>query len=479
MARSNKTIITNGIDRRHTGYYSTPAFVAEYLREQMLSLNPSPTKILDPAVGKEELIENYSQDCYVDGYDIIQHKPIYNHCNFIHKDFIDEYIVDHNKLRDACYDFIIMNPPYNNNEHTYISQNKLLLKEHFDIGVSNLFALFLSASIDIAKDGCVIGAIVPDSIFYASIYERLRQKIVNKCAILQIILCPECLFRKQRANVATCLMILTKGDVCSEILTANRCETMSEFQTILAEKRLLPRSIDDILLNIGNNTVFAIDVPIKIKKIISACPKLGDTYQCGGGISTGNDKLFTSSTYAPGFTIPFFKNPASSKFIATPNSYLCDDFMTRRKGVHTFILRNKAMLHHEGIVCSSLGKQFSAAYLPAEGVSGINATIWPPTEEIDWLLAYLNSSFVTYLIKGVISRGIMTTIGNVSSLPVVDFSDSKKRALAQISQDARNRKISVKDAVARIDTIIYRHLAFSEKEIATINHFCADLTHLV
>ena len=56
MARKVKQVIEHGIDKREVGYYSTPDFVAKYLTDEMLRINSHGKFVLDPAVGKEELL---------------------------------------------------------------------------------------------------------------------------------------------------------------------------------------------------------------------------------------------------------------------------------------------------------------------------------------------------------------------------------------------------------------------------------------
>lgn len=128
MARKQKTLLLNGIDRREAGYYSTPDFVADYLSEQMLALNPNGKRVLDPAVGREELLTIFRQPLFeVDGYDVIRHQDQFTQCYFINDDFIGTYIHHRKELEDRRYDFIVMNPPFNDDEHPYISGNKALL----------------------------------------------------------------------------------------------------------------------------------------------------------------------------------------------------------------------------------------------------------------------------------------------------------------------------------------------------------------
>lgn len=478
MARKHKANIKDGIDRRDVGYYSTPNFVAKYLAEEMLRLNPDGCLVLDPAIGKEELTEHFSKvGKTVVGYDIIRYKTSYQ-CSFDQRDFIETYI--EGSVRDD-YDYIIMNPPYNCHEHESIANHKAMLKRHFHIGVFNTYALFLSAVIDIAKDGSLIGAIVPDAILSAVSYQALRNKIFTECSILQLLLCPDDLFHSQLANSSTCILILKKGKCHQgEVLTANRSPNKEQFQTTLRLRQFKTVQFNDIVLKLGKSyKIFTVGVPSEIVSLFTRYPKLGDIYKCGGGVSTGNDSQFTSPIESPEFSIPFFSNPASQKFNAEPNSYLSDRFLKQSRGRRNFIIRNRRYLNHEGIVCSSVGKRFSTAYLPATGVHGVNATIWPPSENIDWLLAYLNSSLATYRMKAVIARGNMTTIGNVSSLPMPDFSAFEKNVLANMSCAIRDHRANTDKAINEIDKIVFENLHLSDEIRQNITDFCLDIAHSV
>lgn len=139
------------------------------------------------------------------------------------------------------------------------------------------------------------------------------------------------------------------------------------------------------------------------------------------------------------------------------------------------MVRNKSLLENEGIACSSMGLPFSAVYLPKEAVTGVNPTIFPPAEDIYWLLSYLNSSLVTYLIRGVLIRSNMVTSGYVNSLPVLDFSDEDKDQLAQIALMAINKQISVDEALMKIDKVVFLRTSFNQDLIEQISYFCKNL----
>mgnify|MGYP001437296354 FL=1 len=57
MARKTKEILDkDGNDVRDLGYYFTPKQVSTFIQTSMLEINPKLKTVLDPAVGKEELI---------------------------------------------------------------------------------------------------------------------------------------------------------------------------------------------------------------------------------------------------------------------------------------------------------------------------------------------------------------------------------------------------------------------------------------
>lgn len=146
MARKIKTIMENGIDKREVGYYSTPSFVAKYLTHEMLSINPNGDSVLDPAVGREELLEEfYKAGKTIDSYDIIKHCE-YRMSNFCQRNFIEVYadFVNNNffSTESSHYDYMIANPPYNCHEINYIRENKKWLNCLFPVGAYNMYSIF-------------------------------------------------------------------------------------------------------------------------------------------------------------------------------------------------------------------------------------------------------------------------------------------------------------------------------------------------
>lgn len=481
MARKVKQIIENGIDKREVGYYSTPSFVADYLTQEMLSINPDGKLVLDPAVGREELLDGfYKAGKTIDSYDIIRHCD-YAMSNFRQKNFIDVYADFVNdsifSASEAPYDYMIANPPYNCHEINYIKENKKWLNSLFPVGAYNMYSIFLSAMISMAKDGCLIGVVISDSFLTSNYHSKLREQILSTCSIHQIILCPTDLFWSQHADVRTCIVILQKGKKYqSKVRISNRSNCIADFKDVLLNHKLKEVTVDSLLLRCGKSSnQILIDVDKEIVGLFHKYPSLGDLYKCVTCISTGNDSHYLSVEKKDGYSIPFYKNPASRKFVAKEDAFLINNYLEAHSTDKNFMVRNRDLLTNEGIACSSMGLPFSTVYLPANAVTGVNPTIYPPKEDINWLLSYLNSSLVTYLIRGVLIRSNMVTSGYVNCLPILDFDETERSTLDRIAQLAREKKIASEQAIEDIDKLVFRKTLLSDMVIDNITYFSKNL----
>jgi hypothetical protein len=486
MGRFEKSVVIDcGVDRRELGYYSTPEFIADFMTSAMLRINPEGKYALDPCVGKEELIKGlFKHNIKIDGIDIYDHQDHY-YCNFIKDDFIDFYRREKvnlffNQNINLKYDYYIANPPYNCHEVDYIRNNKKTLSMLFgNVGVLNMYSMFISALIDVAKDGAVISIISSDSFLTARMHNYLREQIINNCSIHYLLLCPTDLFWDQKADVRTCIMILQKGKSYQDkVLTLNRPKNKSDLKEKLESRSFIEVELDSIINSSADNEYeFVIDVPSEIQNLFKH-PRLGQLFKCITGISTGADSKYISKEKRTGFEIPFFKNPGSRKFYCEADGYLTNDYLQQDKEVKNFMVRNKGYMLREGITCSSMGLPFSACYLPENSTYGVNANIFCNKNDIWWLLSYLNSSLVTYIVRGVLIRSNMITSGYVSKIPIISLSDQAKVSLDSIAKSAYDKKIAQKEyqqVIDQIDNIIFSELKLPEDVECQIKEFSKNL----
>lgn len=108
----------------------------------------------------------------------------------------------------------------------------------------------------------------------------------------------------------------------------------------------------------------------------------------------------------------------------------------------------------------------------------MNANIICGEEDQGWLLSYLNSSLVTFLVRGVLLRSNMITSGYVSRIPLVPFSDEDRRKLSEISLQAITTilpKESYKSIISEIDYVVFSAAGISESSVCLVDEFCRDL----
>jgi len=506
LGRHHKILEIDNIDKRATGYYYTPEFVSQYISKRLLMLHPDGQKVLDPCVGQEELLDEFFRaGKVVDGYDVIQYKENYR-CHFRQKDFIEVYrermayreqhqiSFDDILLPEADsitpeldYDYFIANPPYNCHEVDYIKKNKKKLQELFaDVGVHNMYSMFISALIDVAKEGALIGLITYDSFFTSKAHTPLREKILQKCSIHEVTMCSNDLFHEQGADVRTSILILQKGKTYQgDVFVSNRPRSRDIFRDQLEHqlerfrtgRNKKYRLSDIILQNPQDNSEFIIECPDDVK-VLFANQRLGEAFKCVTGISTGKDELYLSKVREDPFIVPFYKNPGKNRFYTENNLFLHKDFLKFDAEIKNFMVRNKQLLYKPGITCSSMGVEFTACRLPEGAAYGVNANIICDDNDAWWLLAYLNSELVTYIVRGILIRSNMITSGYVSRIPLIPIKDDDKKRLRTLGYQAYEKArdgLPYENILGEINEIVNQNAGISEQTVAMIKTFNEDL----
>lgn len=490
MGRQTKLVRDKeGVDRREAGYYSTPNFVAEFLARKLLSYKPEAKSVLDPCVGKGELTTPFAREgLNVVGIDIIDRNP--EQCSeFIVADFLQLAMsVKTEGLfavpRIPRTDLIVANPPYNCHETDYIRLNRPQLIESFGKSSAlNMYSLFIRAIVENADAGCLIGLVVHDSFLTAIGHRELRNYLFAECVVKNLHLCPTSLFLDQNADVRTCLLILEKRHRQTDpiVHVSNRVRTVAEFRDILEQENFDSAKLSEITLSHElDNREIVVGLSPALSSLFSG-QRLGQIAPCVTGVSTGNDAVYISPVKRHGFSIPFYKNPASRRFYAPPDGFIIDDFDGEAKLVSNFMVRNRDLLMQGGLSCSSMGVAFGATVRPPDTLCGVNPNVVVTEAEKWWLLAYLNSRLCLYLLRGVLNRSNMVTAGYASRIPVPNFDEQTKAILAELALKAYEKVLSGDKAdpeKAIIDNTIESYLAFDDATVNSLQAFSLDPARL-
>lgn len=340
MARRAKVVANaDGEDRRETGYYSTPSFVAEFLAHKVLGYRPNARTVLDPCVGKGELAAPFLRmGIGVTGVDIVD-RGAGGCTRFVAGDFLELAApASEGSLFDERpelwqTDIIIANPPYNCHETDYIRTHKCHLIATFGKSSAlNMYSLFVRAIINVARPGCLIALVVHDSFLTAVGHKDLRRHLFASCTLLNLHLCPTTLLADQGADVRTCLMILEKGRRSGVMVeVSNRPASVAEFCEVLRSADFERRCLNEITLSgEPDNDEIVIGLPAALSTLFDG-PRLSQIAPCVTGVSTGNDAKYISPVQRTGFNVPFYKNPAGRRFYVEPDGYIIDHFNTEAR----------------------------------------------------------------------------------------------------------------------------------------------------
>ncbi len=485
MGRFQKTVLAEtGIERRASGYYTTPAFVADFLAHATRRYLPQATSVFDPCIGSGALVIPFvDRGLRAAGMDVANY-GVPGGVAFEQADFLQRFAT---RSRTAfaeslrAHDVFVANPPYNCHEAGYIRDNRDLLRAAFgDVGTHNTYSMFLAALIELAKPGALIAFIALDSFLTSRTHRPLRRAILRQCAVHELLLCPTALFRDQGADVRTCIMILQKDRRHQgAVSVARRALDVADFRRTLRERNFERRALSEIVLDGANDAQeFVVSMNGELRQLFES-QRIRDRFPCVTGISTGADADYLSPVRSSRFGIPFYKNPASRKFYAPPNAYLISDFLDVAKRKPNFMVRNRKYLYREGITCSSMGVAFGACHLPAGATYGVNANLIPEAADLWWLLAFLNSHLATYFVRGVLNRSNMVTSGYVARIPLPALGSGARKRLSALASAATAARVTAPQSqpfLAELNALLAAELGLSRSTVDFLADFSRNVT---
>ncbi|WP_163527585.1 Eco57I restriction-modification methylase domain-containing protein [Halobacillus ihumii] len=478
--------------QRSMGKYETPLSTVEYMVKTVLQetkQTPQPPHILDPSTGDgvfvRALMETGANPSYIHAYDIDPNVSLdVPDVQFIHQDFLTS------KPQQA-FDAIIGNPPYKSiRQSDYFKKNKQDLEENFkEIGVHNMYTLFIYKGLQLLKEGGVLCMIVQDSFLTNVHYTKFRQYLIDHTEIIEIILAPRKLFHAGKADVRTAIITIRKGAPKSDHLMrlVDRLAT-EEYNSPPAERvQYLRQSYFRMMPGFN----FAINVPEEILSLFIK-PEfiLADKVQGGTGISTGNDKQFLFRPWEVNVDheewIPFYKNGGiRDRWYYEPKYYIHKNWKKYSRAVPKFTVRNQKFFFREGITCSSMGIDFQASYLPKGSLFGVNTNLFTENEEeLYYLLGLLNSNLTTYMLRKVLNRTNMITSGYVKKLPYIEPEPSLKSCISQqvkhiVSEKKKNLSYDSTIQQQNINNSIFDVYHISPSNRVHVNSFCEQLIELL
>jgi adenine-specific DNA-methyltransferase len=389
-------------------------------------------------------------------------------------------LLDTTRRFDAC----IGNPPYKSRRNSeYLSSNrKSLEKLYQDIGLYNLYSLFIVNCVRRLYDGGILCFIVADDFMTNRYYTAFRTFLLNSTQIIEILLAPTDLFHPAGADIRTAILTLRKlpPALFSPRLMDNKVRLIDRLplEDFYDNPPCVQEVIQSEFARMPANSFF-VGVPLSLIQLVQNPPsRFGSVAAGATGISTGNDgkylRRFNEIKDDPSW-VPFYKSGKRRPYFYKTDYYIEKDYERNEKDSN-FIIRNRKYFFQEGITCSSVGRRFSASYLPPGCIFGVNANFFfKERGDLFYCLGYLNSRLCHYLARKVLHRSNIVATSFLEELPFKQPNPQTKAKIAELSASIvnelmKNPNYNFEKEQNQIDNIIFELYAIdpeTRKEVET------------
>jgi len=480
--------------KRQQGEYCTPSRTAEYMCDMVLrNISGNDFQILDPAAGDGVFIDallrkNVPPD-RITAFEINPRKAE----KLKHK-FSEVKVEVHDTLSEMSmkFDACIGNPPYKSRRQSeYIHSNRdWLNKRYGEIGLYNLYTLFIYNCIQRLNDNGVLCFIVPDDFMTNRYYVPFRRFLLNSTSIIEILLAPPDLFHPSGADVRAAILTLRKPSSAlyvprsanNDVRLIDRLEYQEEYH-------------DPPQIQVVKQSEFCkmpayrffVGIPIPIVRLVQKSQvRFGQVADGATGISTGNDRKYLrhwEEIKADPSWVPFYKSGRRRPYFYRTKYYIERDYQ-KNEGDPNFIVRNRKYFFREGITCSSVGRRFSASYMPPGCIFGVNANFFfDEREDLFYSLGYLNSRLCQYIVRKVLHRSNIVATSFLEELPYKPPPPDTKAAVVRLSSSIVERLMQTPDydfsqEQKQIDNAIYILYEIGSELQKEIEDFCTNILKL-
>jgi type I restriction enzyme M protein len=138
-------------------------------------------------------------------------------------------------LQENHFDIVVGNPPFSAKYGRV--KNKTILSDYkLGLGLKSqaIEVLFLERFIQLAKNGGIIGIILPDGVFLNLNYKRVREFILNNCKVLAVVSLPRAIFNSSKTTTSkTSVLFLMRGQKHEGEVFMAQVRNINELQHIL------------------------------------------------------------------------------------------------------------------------------------------------------------------------------------------------------------------------------------------------------
>lgn len=291
--------------RKYQAFYTKSAPIVDYMVSK-LSLKAT-DKIFEPCGGDGVFVEAILEENEFANIDIFELNPqsvdilkakfsLYPNVDIRERDtLLDNDLMFYSNF-GGIYDKIIANPPYGAWQD--YDKRATLKKLYSELYAKETYTLFLFRCIELLKDGGILSFIIPDTFLNLHLHKKIRQHILTKTKILELVLFPSSFFPGVNFGYANLSIITLQKENNKNACVENDFKIFTNFSRVeqLCEIReenltVFHATQQEILSNPDSAFLIADDLKV-VDAINNAKFKIGDVAHCVTGFYSGDDKKF-------------------------------------------------------------------------------------------------------------------------------------------------------------------------------------------
>ncbi len=359
-------------------------------------------------------------------------------------------------------DCVLANPPYIG-RRLMDRRLKTFLRENYKSAHHDLSAAFLVRALELAEPRGYVGFITQSSLLFLPSYEKLRQQWLQNGNLVSVVELGPGAFPLQSGEKINSMLIVLKAGAeeaaVSHPMSFLDLRNSDDKESDLA-KEFLIRYKEDFISQRASS--FNYRCPLSISQLFAGCRKLSEIADIKQGLATSDNQRFLRYWWeVPEEELnvrwhPYVKGAGSERWSA-PIETVVDWGIDGKdikeavgknypylEGKISWVVKNEPYYFREGLTFSFVNTgQFAVRKMPQGCIFDVGgSSIFPIETSIEFLLAYLNSSFIVYCAE-LLNPTFNCQVGDLKQLPCLDFTPAQAAMMEQLGSEALHIKMEL------------------------------------
>jgi hypothetical protein len=353
------------------------------------------------------------------------------------------------KTTPQLFDVIVGNPPYVNIANIQGEKTRKYYQTHYKTvkNKSDLYSIFIERGVTLLHDGGYLGYIVSNSWLGTDSFSEFRKFLLENTRVIKLVKMPADVF--EDATVTPIILILKK-----EKVIGNHEIELVEYidQKFVKMDHIL--SYNRIRRTEGLTFSFEPEIVIEAETV-----RLGDIAKFSLGIKTSNDKRFILDEKIDDDCYPILRGKDIERYYhKKPQKWIWykPELMMEKKGAGP---RKLELFLKEKIFIQDVSHSIIAIYDNQNYLSNDTLSLIYELKEdfiFKYILAVLNSKFVTKLFKNQFPSGLHIKINQLKQLPIPKATADQQTQIAELVDEIMDLKKEQKELITKFIKTIDR-----------------------